>query len=171
MLFGHLAWLGYVWLASTVVYAVVIVCVARWGSVDESLWPSVVAGWQRYLIFGAGVTIATTFLRMLVRNGVTRRTVSQAATIAMGVIAVHRGAVDHGRLRDRAADLRRQRLAAGAAQRRRVRLERPAARRSSTPRSSSPPTTPSGWIVGVCFYRWGVVGGSCACSRRSCRRR
>ena len=87
VVFGHLVWLGLVWLASVVVYAAVVAGVARWGSVDESLWQSVVSGWQRYVIFGAGITIMTTFLRMLVRNGATRRTVSGAATIAMGVIA------------------------------------------------------------------------------------
>jgi hypothetical protein len=158
LVFGHLAWLGLVWLAATVIYAVVVVCVARWGSVDESLWQSVVAGWQRYVIFGAGITVATTFMRMLVRNGVTRRTLSHAAALAMGVIAsavaiwnvvgfsVERVVYDANgwpqRLRTDAVlewgDLPRAALDTGLV----------VAAYYAT-----------GWIVGMCFYRWGVLGG------------
>jgi len=158
LLFGHLAWLGFVWLTATVIYAVVVVCVARWGSVDESLWQSVVAGWQRYVIFGAGVTIATTFMRMLVRNGVTRRTLSTAATVAMAAIA---GIVAIWNM-------------AGFAVERVVYDANgwPQALRSDAvfawgdlPRVAVDSALvvaayyAAGWLVGMCFYRWGVVGG------------
>jgi hypothetical protein len=156
--FGNLAWLGLVWLAVTVVYAGVVACVARWGSIEESLWQSVVAGWQRYVIFGAGVTIATTFMRMLVRNGVTRRTLSGAAAIAMGVIGVAVAlwnvagyAVEHvvydangwpQTLRSDTefewGDLPRAAIDSGLV----------AAAYYAV-----------GWIVGICFYRWRFAGG------------
>jgi hypothetical protein len=158
LVFGHLAWLGFVWLTATVIYAIVVVCVARWGSIDESLWQSVVAGWQRYVIFGAGITIATTFMRMLVRNGVTRRTLSHAAAIAMGVIAVtvalwnvvgfavERVVYDANgwaqTLRSDAVfewrDLPRVAVDTGLV---------------------VAAYYAAGWIVGMCFYRWGVLGG------------
>lgn len=88
MFFGTVAWLGYVWLAATLVYAVVIACVARWGSVDESLWRSLASGWQRYVVVAAGITVTTTFLRMLVRNGASRRLLSSGAVVTMWALAV-----------------------------------------------------------------------------------
>lgn len=158
LVFGHLAWLGFVWLTATIIYAVVIVCVARWGSIDGSLWQSVVAGWQRYVIFGAGVTIATTFMRMLVRNGVTRRTLSHAAAIAMSVIALAVAiwnvigfTVEHlvydangwsHTLRSDTAfewsDLPRVAVDTGLVVAAYYAV---------------------GWTVGMCFYRWGFFGG------------
>lgn len=158
MVFGHLAWLGFVWLAASVVYAIVLFAVARWGTVDQSLWPSVAAGWQRYLIFGAGVTVMTTFLRMLVRNGVTRRTVSAAAAIAMGVIAgIVAGWTMAGYAIERAVydangwpqTLRSDAVFAWG----------------DLPRVGVDTVLviaayyAAGWIVGACFYRWGLVGG------------
>jgi len=85
--YGHLSWLGWVWVVASAIYAIVIAAVARWGEVDHSLWQPVVAGWQRWVVFAAGVTTTTTFLRMLVRNGATRALVSTASTISMAVIA------------------------------------------------------------------------------------
>jgi hypothetical protein len=156
--FGHLAWLGYIWLGASVVYAMVLFAVDRWGSVDESLWPSVAAAWQRYVIFGAGVTIMTTFLRMLVRNGVTRRTVSGAATIAMGAIAVIVGLwTMAGYAVERAVydangwtqGLRSDAVFAWG--------DLPRAGIDSALVVAAYYAV--GWIVGACFYRWGVLGG------------
>ncbi len=158
VVFGHLVWLGLVWLASVVVYAAVVAAVGRWGSVDESLWQSVVAGWQRYVIFGAGITIMTTFLRMLVRNGATRRTVSGAATIAMGVIA---GLVALLNVVGFAVE-RLVYDANGWTQALRSDAELAWA---DLPRVAVDNALVvaayyvAGWIVGTCFYRWGVVGG------------
>jgi hypothetical protein len=87
VLFGTLAWIGYVWLAATVIYGIVIACVVRWGSLDTSLWRSLAAGWQQWVVFAAGITVSTTFLRMLLRNGATRRLVSVGAVATMSVIA------------------------------------------------------------------------------------
>jgi hypothetical protein len=155
---GQLAWLGFVWLAATVVYAVVIASVARWGEVDESLWQSVVAGWQRYVIFGAGVTIATTFLRMLVRNGVTRGTVSSASTISMGVIAVLVGLWQM-------AGYAAERLVYEANDWTHALRSTALFGWDDLPRVGIDNALVvaayygSGWVVGICFYRWGVIGG------------
>jgi hypothetical protein len=158
LLFGHLAWLGFVWLAATVVYAVVVSCVARWGSLDESLWPSVAGGWQRYVIFSAGVTIATTFLRMLVRNGVTRRTLSTAATITMAVIAVFVGLWN-------VAGMAVERVVYDANGWSQALHSDAVLQWGDLPRVGIDSALvvaayyACGWIVGMCFYRWGVVGG------------
>jgi hypothetical protein len=84
---GQLAWLAWVWLTVTVIYGIVLAAVARWGEVDESLWQSIVAGWQRWLLFSCGVVAMTMFMRMLVRNGATRALFSSAVAVAMAVIA------------------------------------------------------------------------------------
>jgi hypothetical protein len=136
----------------------VIACVARWGSLDESLWQSVVAGWQRYLIFGAGITIMTTFLRMLVRNGVTRRTVAAAATIAMGVIA---GLVAVWNV----VGLAIERVVYDANGWPQALRSDAVLSWSDLPRAAIDSALvvaayyAAGWIVGTCFYRWGVMGG------------
>jgi hypothetical protein len=158
LVFGHLAWLGFVWLAATVVYAVVVACVARWGTVDASLWQSVVAGWQRYVIFGAGVTIATTFMRMLVRNGVTRRTLSHAAAIAMGVIAVAVAVWN-------VVGFALERVVYEANDWPQVLRSDIVFEWGDLPRAAIDSGLvvaayyAAGWIVGTCFYRWGLIGG------------
>lgn len=85
--FGTVAWIAYIWLLTTIAYAIVIFSVGRWGSVETTLWQPVASNWQRYVVFGAGVTISTTFLRMLVRNGATRRMLSVGATVTMTALA------------------------------------------------------------------------------------
>ena len=82
--FGHLAWLFWTWVVRRSCLRRRHHGVARWGIVDQSLWQSVAAGWQRYVVFGAGVTTTTTFLRMLVRNGVTAGPSSSASTVVDG---------------------------------------------------------------------------------------
>ncbi|MET0146852.1 MAG: hypothetical protein ABW328_18990 [Ilumatobacteraceae bacterium] len=91
VMFGHLSWLGWTWVVATLAEVVVVFCVSRWGDVDQSLWQSVAAGWQRWVVFGTGVTTTTVYLRMLVRNGVTRSLLSSASTVAMTIIAVVAG--------------------------------------------------------------------------------
>jgi hypothetical protein len=157
--FGTLAWIGYVWLAASLVYAVVVTCVARWGSVDESLWQSVASGWQRYVVFGAGVSVSTTFLRIVVRNGATRRTLSIGATATMAVVAVLLAAWN----------------VAGYTAEKVVydRLDWPQQLRSDAvftwgdlPRAAIDNGImiaayyATGWIVGVCYARWGAAGGT-----------
>jgi hypothetical protein len=86
--YGHLTWLCWTWVVASVAYAVVITAIARWGSVDQGLWQSIAAGWQRYVIFGAGVTTTTTYLRLFLRNGVSRSLLSSASTAAAVLIGL-----------------------------------------------------------------------------------
>jgi hypothetical protein len=86
--FGTLAWIGWVWLAATVAYGAVVAAVVRWGSLDSSLWRTLASGWQQWVVLAAGITVSTTFLKMLVRNGATRRLVSIGAVATMAVIGV-----------------------------------------------------------------------------------
>ncbi len=130
-----------------------------WGEVDVSLFQSVFAGWQRWLVFAAGVTMTTTFLRMLVRNGSTRALVSSASTVAMAVIAsigttiIAAGWVIEKFVYDRQGWP--QRLDSGNevfewSDLWRVAIESPIVLAVFFV---------SGWLVGVGFYRFGVVGG------------
>ena len=156
--FGHLMWLAWTWLAATLIYAVVIACVARWGSVDQSLWQSVAAGWQRWVVFAAGVTTTTTFLRMLLRNGATRSLVSSASTVSMAVIGVLAGLwITAGYAVEKVVYERygwTQGLNSDAvfewSDTWRVALESPLVLFAYFV---------SGWLVGAAFYRYGVAGG------------
>jgi hypothetical protein len=87
---GQIMWLPYAWLAGTLVFAALLIGVGRWGTVDDSLWP-IGASWQRYLFFAAGVMTMTVFLRLLVRNGATRRLTSSATTVAGAGLAAFIG--------------------------------------------------------------------------------
>lgn len=87
---GQLLWLPFVWIAGTVVFAVVLFVVGRWGTVEDSLWP-IGSYWQRYLFFTAGVMTMTVFLRLFVRNGVTRGLTSSATTMAGAALAAFIG--------------------------------------------------------------------------------
>jgi hypothetical protein len=157
--FGTVAWLAFVWLAATVVYGVVVACVARWGSVDESLWQSVASGWQRYVVFAAGITVSTTFLRMLVRNGATRRLLSAGAIATMAGLATILALWN----------------VAGYSIEKVIydRYDWPQTLRSGSPFEwADLPRAAidnglmvaayyaTGWIVGACYARWGAVGGT-----------
>lgn len=156
--FGHLAWLAWVWLTITIVYAGVIAAIARFGTVDESMWQSVVAGWQRWVVFAAGITTTTTFLRMLVRNGATRALLSSASTVTMAVIGVVAGLwITAGFAVEKLVYDRfgwTQEVDGGTVLQWsdlwRVALESPLVLAAYFV---------AGWLVGVGFYRFGVVGG------------
>lgn len=85
---GHLTWLGALWAVVAVGYSAGLGAIAIWGSLDESLWAEAVAGWQRWPIGGAGVTMATVFGPMFITNGVTRARLAQSAIGSMIVLAV-----------------------------------------------------------------------------------
>jgi hypothetical protein len=85
---GHLAWLGWTWAVTAVIFAVVMFLIVRLdGHLDTSLWQSAGASWQRYVIFAAGVTTLPSFLAMFVSNGVTRAQLSASSTVSMVVVA------------------------------------------------------------------------------------
>ncbi len=86
---GHLSWLGWTWLVTVVIFAVVMIMIIRLdGHLEASLWESAGASWQRYVIFAAGVTTLPSFLAMFVGNGVTRAQLSASSTVSMIVVAV-----------------------------------------------------------------------------------
>lgn len=86
---GHLSWLGWTWTITGALFLVVMGLIIRFdGQLEESLWQSAGASWQRYVIFAAGVTTLTTYLLMFVANGTTRAQLSASNTVAMVVVAV-----------------------------------------------------------------------------------
>lgn len=159
VLFGTVAWIGWVWVAATVAYAIVIASIARWGSVDQALWRSVASGWQRYVVFAAGVTVTTTFLRMLIRNGATRRLLSIGAVVTMAGVAVALSAWN----------------VAGYAVEKAVFDDRGWSQEIADGRVFEWGDIPrlvvdfglviaayfvAGWIVGCCYVRWGAAVGT-----------
>lgn len=88
--YGHLAWLGWVWLAVGVIVSGIAVVVGAFadGELTQSIWEDAAAGWQRWLVLAAGVSTTSTFAPMLVGNGVTRARLSASVTVTMVVLAV-----------------------------------------------------------------------------------
>ena len=79
--FGTLAWVAWVWLATFVIVIGLAVGVGIWGDLENSLWQSAAAGWQRWLVLAAGVTALATFAPMLLTNGVTRAQLASSAVV------------------------------------------------------------------------------------------
>lgn len=85
--FGNLAWLGWLWGVLLVLLPVVLLVIdAAGGHLEGSLWAEAGFGWQRWVVFAAGVQTTATFLRMFVTRGVTRRRLGQASLLAMVAI-------------------------------------------------------------------------------------
>lgn len=89
--FGSLIWLGPLLGLVAVAYIVIVACVSIWGETDTSLWVSVAAGWQRWPIAVCGFLIISTFSRMFVVNGVTRRRLGDAATVTLVLFSLLSG--------------------------------------------------------------------------------
>src|SRR5690606_26317333 len=90
--FGTAVWIGAVWAVASVVFTVILVVVAvRDGQLDESLWHSLGAGWQRWLAGVAGYTMISEFARLLVTNGVTRAQLARSALVTLVALAVAGG--------------------------------------------------------------------------------
>jgi hypothetical protein len=88
--FGHLAWIGWVWLVTFVVVGGALVAIGAFsdGQLTSSLWQGLGAGWQRWILLAAGVTTTSTFAPLLIGNGVTRARMSASASVTMVALAV-----------------------------------------------------------------------------------
>lgn len=89
--FGALIWYGPLLALVAVAYVIVVVCVSIWGDVETSLWVSVAAGWQRWPIGVCGFLMISTFSRMFVVNGVTRRRLGDAAAVSLVLLSALSG--------------------------------------------------------------------------------
>jgi hypothetical protein len=160
--FGHLAWIGWVWLATFVVVGGVIVALGAFsdGQLLDSLWQDAGAGWQRWVVLAAGIGTTSTFAPLLVGNGVTRRRMSASVAVTMVVLAVLgaafvaagylvEGAVfrsnDWGHFLDGGGRAIGGRMVAGLAVRHALTLAA---------------YFVSGWLIGIGFYRFGRDAGA-----------
>ena len=59
---GSLWWLGIVWAITLVVFAVVLVATSvNDADIEDSLWQGIGAGWQRWVVLGAGWSMVPSF--------------------------------------------------------------------------------------------------------------
>lgn len=94
LLMSHLVWIGWIWVPALVLLPVALVLIgAGGGDLTESLWAGAGLGWQRWILFAAGVTVSTTYLREFVSRGVTRRRLAHGALVAMAGLVVLLAAV------------------------------------------------------------------------------
>lgn len=85
---GNLTWLGPLWASVLVLLPIaLLVAAAADRNLTESLWSGAGIGWQRWILFTAGIVVARTFLREFVTRGVTRRRFADSAAVAMAVLA------------------------------------------------------------------------------------
>jgi hypothetical protein len=89
--FGHLAWIGWLWLATGVIVTGIVVAIGAFnddGDLAHSVWQEAAAGWQRWPVLSAGVATTWSFAPLLVGNGVTRARLSASVAVTMVVLAV-----------------------------------------------------------------------------------
>lgn len=87
-LFGTGMWLAPLWVVVLVGNGIALAAIARWGSIDQSLWMEAGAGWQRWPVGAAGYIVVAVFMPLFVTNGVTRRRLGQSAIVTMVVVAM-----------------------------------------------------------------------------------
>jgi hypothetical protein len=86
--FGNAVWMVWVWALAPLATAAIVFLIQRYGTVDQSMFDSLFAGWQLWLVFAAGVITVTVLLPMLVTNGATRARVAAAAATSMFLVAL-----------------------------------------------------------------------------------
>ncbi|MBB4904159.1 hypothetical protein [Actinophytocola algeriensis] len=73
LLTSHVSFLFILWLPAMLVSAAILAGVALWGTVDQSIWHYVATQVPRWVVLGLGVDAATTYLRLNLAHGRTRR--------------------------------------------------------------------------------------------------
>lgn len=73
LLTSHVTFLFVLWLPTMVVSAAILAGVGLWGTVDQSIWHYVATQVPRWVVVGLGVDAVTTYLRMNIAHGRTRR--------------------------------------------------------------------------------------------------
>lgn len=86
--YGQLVWIGWLWFTILVLLVLGLGAMALTGrELAESAWAPFGAGWQRWVLFGAGAFSFPTFLRMFVSHGVTRAQLSRSILVALPFLA------------------------------------------------------------------------------------
>jgi len=70
---AHVSFAFVLWLPLMVVSAAVLAGIGLWGTVDESIWHYVATQVPRWFVLGLGVDAVTTYLRLNLAHGRTRR--------------------------------------------------------------------------------------------------
>jgi hypothetical protein len=86
---GTLYWMGIVWAVTLVICLLVLVTAGLLDAeLDDSLWQGLGAGWQRWLVLAAGVTMMPAFGPILITNGATRRRLAESAVVTLALVAL-----------------------------------------------------------------------------------
>lgn len=83
----HLRWLGVMWAIGLVCWLAVMALDVRYGAPVESIWRTMIAGWQMWAVLGAGVATVPWLLPMTVTMGATRRQWADGAVAGMAALA------------------------------------------------------------------------------------
>jgi hypothetical protein len=85
---GYLVWLGWLWCTLLVVLTIglLVVGASDWEP-STSLWSGGGIGWQRWVLFSAGIALTRVFVREFVTRGVTRGRLAESAIGALLVLA------------------------------------------------------------------------------------
>lgn len=73
LLTSHVSFLFLLWLPAMVVSAAILAGVALWGTVDQSIWHHIATQVPRWVVLGLGTDAITTYLRLNLAHGRTRR--------------------------------------------------------------------------------------------------
>ena len=88
LLTAHVSFAVILWLPLMVVSAAILAGVALWGTVDQSIWHHVATQVPRWVVLGLGTDAITTYLRLNLAHGRTRRDYLRQLWPYLAVLAV-----------------------------------------------------------------------------------
>lgn len=84
---SYAAWLWWFPAGAVAAWVVITALTIRWGELGGSIWEGAGLGWSRWILFVAGIVMATQSVSVLVAHGRTRRAVAAAMAITLAIFA------------------------------------------------------------------------------------
>ncbi|CAN5406446.1 hypothetical protein BH10ACT3_BH10ACT3_00670 [soil metagenome] len=88
VVFASMSWLVWFWVTAVIVWAVIVGVIIESDTLGDSVWEEAGLGWTRWVLFAAGVVMATQSIPVLVAHGVTRRRVWKGALVGLTIVGV-----------------------------------------------------------------------------------